>query len=153
MSKFFDRDSKPEKGEPTPHPDSQDNFNWLMKILDRIEYLPNKDDCPFRWEIQDQKLGSIFNHATRQYEHTYHYPDPKCVIFVWEERGKKLTRCISMHQQSRTDTRSVGFKEQVCAALNHCGQLHLLDHKIKPHWKKPSATDPDDKWGAFTPRR
>lgn len=165
MSKYSDNDLKKEKGESIPHPQARENFEWCMRQIGKCDFTLNQKDAlvtagsePDRksslltYEIQDTKIGSVYDHSLRQYIHTYAYPDPKCIIFIWPEKGEKFTECVSFHQNARTEGQKLGFKEQVCNCLNYFGEKKLLTHKLKTNdgklrSHKQSATDPDDKWG------
>lgn len=81
---------------------------------------------------------------------------------VLDDPSRK-TAVLNFHQSHRKSDNNHGFCEDICSIMNRLGKLGYVSHKQKnadgtyrshvhaPH--APGASDPDDKWALFTPRK
>ena len=152
MSKYADPDAKPEKGEPSPHRDLNENVRFYNLQMDRVQWCAN---CPVSFEIQDTTTESIFNPSNEKWENTKRVKEYKCALFLYPNNGETVATIISFHQPSRKGDKDPGFKEQLCAVLNLLGGRGYLVHKTRNNdgrSRTTSATQNNSKWNELFAR-
>lgn len=114
------------------HPDAWKNWEWFQKVLMKIIWIPTKENCPVYWKAYDIENSFIYNDSADiskdKYIETKRMKEPLNIIFIYPDMGLKRTFNISFNIPHRNEGNNLGFRENICKALNYLGSLGFIEH-------------------------
>jgi hypothetical protein len=114
MKKYDSFEKEKEDAKNQPHPDLKDNKDYFYRKLSQVQWINGSVTV----EIQDKATESIFNPNLGVTEAIVNIKEHICVMFSYKKQLKNFIFVLSFHQSHRKDSKSPGFREELCCILN-----------------------------------